>query len=461
MRPRHLLPIVCALLCTAPLPALDWFEARHLLARTGFAPTVDEIKRLMPLSRAGAVDLLLGGVQTVAQLPAPEWCNEDLGEHLRRYREEYQAWKQLEPEERRAKQEERRRKHRRQTAELRAWWLREMALSSSPLTERLVLFWHNHFTTEIRVIYDPLLIYEQQRLFREHALGNFGRFCLAIPYDPAMFRYLDSDSNVRGRPNENFAREVMELFTLGEGHYSETDIKEAARAFSGYKLDPETGRPTQRGELHDYGIKRVLGHQGSFDAEGVITVLLLKEEQVALYITRKFWREFVSPEPDEDRIFAIAARFYKSRYDLEVLLRELLLCEKFWAEEQRGVLIKSPVELLVGGMRQLGVEQIPEQELSKLLRRMGQELFQPPNVKGWRGHRAWISTESIIARSEAMQRLIEAPIAATTGHWLATDQAQRTVELVMLPVDPVIELDDGGATDWAKQLVFDPGYQLK
>ena len=307
------------------LPALDQAEARHLLARTGFGATAEGVAALLPLSRAQAVEAVLFSARCSPILQPPEWCQTPVTEAWQTRQKEWQDAEALaNPVARKKRQDELRARDQRQGRELKAWWYAEMLATDSPLSERMVLFWHNHFTSQLSVVGDPRLMWQQNALLRQHALGNFAQLALAIPFDAAMFRYLDSDSNVASRPNENFAREVMELFTVGEGNYAEDDIKEAARAFSGYTLD-EAGVPQLDPPRHDFGRKNVLGHQGIFDAKGVLEILLTREKNVALHVAAKLWREFVSETIDERAVLEVAAAFYRSRYQITAALRALLV----------------------------------------------------------------------------------------------------------------------------------------
>src|SRR2546428_3558752 len=284
---------------------LEFEEARHLLARTSFGGTPADIEVLRPLTYEAAVDYLLNGVRQHPRTAAPAWVNEPP------------------PLERRTMSEEEQKAFRAHMREhelaLKGWWYQEMLSTDAPLTERLTLFWHNHFTSSLEKVRWPAFLYQQNLLLRQHAVGNFRTFLHAIARDPAMILYLDSQTNRKGAPNENFAREVMELFTLGEGHYAEQDIKEAARAFTGWSLDRESGRFMFRRFIHDDGVKTVLGKSGNLDGDEVLDILLA-QPATAEFIVRKLWREFVSPDPDEHEVRRIARRFRDARYDIKVAL---------------------------------------------------------------------------------------------------------------------------------------------
>jgi uncharacterized protein (DUF1800 family) len=349
-------------------------RARVFLARTGFAPSVEEVERFAPLTQAQAVERVLRETTATARTPAPAWIDERMlpPRELRALNEAERAQEQ--------------RRMVRQGLELRAWWLTEMVATRSPLTERMTLFWHNHFVSaQPKVRYAPLM-YRQNVLLRAHAVGNFGQLLHAVARDPAMLIYLDGVQNRRGQPNENFAREVMELFTLGPGHYTESDIKEAARAFTGWSLDPDGFTFTNRRLLHDGGDKTVLGRTGRLSGDDVLDQLLA-HPATARFVVAKLWREFVSPEPDVARVESIA-QVFRGSYDIKAALRLLLNQPEVVAPQPEHYLVKSPVELLVGLTRQ--------------------NLFAAPSVRGWPGGEAWINTQTLLARRQFLQGAVTA-----------------------------------------------------
>jgi uncharacterized protein (DUF1800 family) len=226
---------------------LDATDARFLLTRTGFEANAAEVALTIGMTREQAVDALLAGARTEASAPPPVWVTEPVPSVEAR-----RAWTQ---DERRDDQREQRRRY----DDLRGWWIREMLTTRSPLTERMTLFWHDHFPSGEDKVHYPQLMFRQNALLRRDALGNFGDLLHAVSKDPAMLQYLDGAGSRKGRPNENFAREVMELFTLGEGHYSQRDVAEAARAYTGWTLDPNTLAYQFNPKIHDDGDKNVLG----------------------------------------------------------------------------------------------------------------------------------------------------------------------------------------------------------
>jgi len=370
-------------------------DARHLLNRAGFGATPTEVAAYARLSRAEAVERLLAGTRTEALAPPPEWVHEPIvpPRQLRR----------MAPEERKVfiAGEIRR------GLDLRGWWINEMITTPSQLTERMTLFWHNHFVSSQQKVRWARLMYAQNVLLRRHAVGNFGALLHAVGKDPAMVIYLDSAQNRKGQPNENFAREVMELFTLGEGHYTEQDIREAARAFTGWSIDIDTAEFKYRRFAHDGGSKTVLGKTGDLDGDDVLD-LLLAQRATAEFVAAKLWREFVSPEPDAGEVRHVADAFRRSRYDVKSALRALFLSDAFWAEANRAGLIKSPVDLVVGTVRQFGVDYGDPAPFALLTAQLGQNLFSPPNVRGWPGGEAWVNSSTLLARKTFIERLFRA-----------------------------------------------------
>jgi uncharacterized protein (DUF1800 family) len=374
---------------------LGFDDARHLLARTSFAASPADIEYFAKLTREQAVERLLAWTDKPRVTPPPAWVREPVAPASQ--------VRAMSVEERGEFQ----RSNVRRGVEMRGWWLQEMVTTESPFTEKMVLFWHNHFVSSQQKVRQPQYLYRQNLLLREHALGNFGAFLHAIARDPAMVIYLDSASNRKGQPNENFAREVMELFTLGEGHYSERDVKEAARAFTGWSIDPERGEFLFRPGAHDDGGKTVLGRTGNFDGTAVLDILLA-QPQTAEFIVRKLWREFVSAEPDAAEVRRIAVVFRDSRYDIRAALRALLASDAFYAPRHRGVLVKSPVDLVVGTLRQFQFTTGDVAPFGLAVAQLGQNLFSPPNVKGWPGGEAWINSSSLLARKQFLDRLFRA-----------------------------------------------------
>ncbi|WP_233849757.1 DUF1800 domain-containing protein [Paraburkholderia sp. HD33-4] len=374
---------------------LDIDDARFFLTRIGFAPDNAELAQYAGLTRAQAVDKTLANARSEAVSPPPDWVFEPIPT-----RTERSVWT---PDQRREQQ-----KLLGQRYELlRAWWVREMLNTPSALTERMTLFWHNHFTSGQDKVPYPQLMARQNLLLRRHALGNFGELLHAVAKDPAMLLYLDGASNRKGKPNENFAREVMELFTLGEGRYTQRDVAEAARAYTGWSLDPETQAYVWRANQHDDGEKTVLGQRGAFDGDQLLDILLARPE-TATFVTTKLWREFISDTPDPARVEPIASQFRVSGYDIKVALRGLFLSDAFWSDDNRGVLVKSPVEFVIGALRGFDVGYDDTAPFASQIRALGENLFYPPNVKGWPGGASWINSSTLLARKQFVEQLFRA-----------------------------------------------------
>lgn len=384
--------------CLALAPgasALSPEDARHLLVRTGFGATPAEIAELAPLDRAASVDRLLARMQREPVLPRPAF----LAQKWPPYRE----FPSMQEEQRQPFIQARRE----EMQQLKAWWYAEMIATPTPLTERMTLFWHNHFVSAFEGVgYNVHRMWDQNALFRREAGGNFETLLYAMLSDPVLLRYLDNQTNRKGRPNENLARELLELFTLGEGNYTETDIKEIARALTGRTIERATdfGYRFVQG-MHDEGGKTFLGAIG-LNGDDVAHVLLT-QKRTARFVTEKLWREFVDMQlPAEAEIERVASVLRGARYEIKPALRALFLSDAFWAPANRGVLIKSPVALIVGVHRDIGLPIVDLAALPVHGRRLGQDLFEPPNVKGWPGGTLWITPASLVARYDVIARLI-------------------------------------------------------
>jgi uncharacterized protein (DUF1800 family) len=472
----------------AAATAMGADDARLLLNRTGFGATEREVAEFAQLSRVQAVDRLLRGAVKVAVTPPPRWVNDPITPRRNLRDLDAEARKQAQAEEVR------------RGIDLRTWWFGEMLTTPSPLTEKMTLFWHNNFVSSQQKVKYSQLMYRQNVLLRQNALGNFGTLLHAVSRDPAMLIYLDSANSRKGTPNENFAREVMELFTLGEGHYGENDIKEAARAFTGWSIDPETGEYKWRPFAHDDGVKTVLGRSGNFDGDAVLDILLA-QPACAEYISAKLWREFISPDPDPVRLKYVAHEFRASGYDIKTALRALLTSDAMYAPDNRAVLVKSPVDLVVGTLRQFQFSVPDPLPFAINLAQLGQNLLSPPNVKGWPGGETWINSSSLLARKQFVERIFRveempptvraimseggkvqgagrlgeagreryiealAQIRFDSAAWLTqfkgADPAAE-IQRAMLPLPPVTAAP-GGVPNLAmiRTLALDPAYQLK
>jgi uncharacterized protein (DUF1800 family) len=291
-------------------------------------------------------------------------------------------------------------KRSRATAQL--WWLDRMLRTNRPLVEKMTLFWHGHFATSIQKVPAQDMI-AQIDLFRAQGLGRFGDLLRAVTRDPAMLIWLDNRANAKAHPNENYAREVMELFALGLGNYTESDVKEAARAFTGWTID-RTGAAGFVPARHDDLPKTILGQTGDFGSDDVIA-LIVSQPVHQRFIARKLLEYFVYSDPEPELIEQTAQVYALSGLDIAKTLGTILRSNVFYSTRAYRALPKSPIELAIGTLRYLGVSAIPT-NLPYQLARMGQEPLNPPSVKGWDGGPAWINTSTLLARFNFVNGLV-------------------------------------------------------
>lgn len=286
-------------------------------------------------------------------------------------------------------------KSRKDILRLNTAWMMQLPQPEVCLRERMTLFWHDHFACRTRI---PFLAQYQNNTLRENALGKFGDLLMAISKDPAMLQFLNNQQNKKGHPNENFARELLELFTLGHGNYTEDDIKNAARAFTGWSFDIQTGAFVFRERVHDDGLKTFLDKSGNLTGEDIIHQVL-ENKQTARFITQKIWNHFVSTElVDEGLITSLAHDFYQSDYDISSLVDNIFLADWFYSDKYVGNRIKSPVEYLAGIMVNTGGTFATPDAMIYLQKALGQVLFMPPNVGGWPNGKEWIDSSSLTFR---------------------------------------------------------------
>jgi len=273
-------------------------------------------------------------------------------------------------------------------------WHNEMINTPKQLREKMALFWHGHFATRIQ---HSLFNKEIIEIFRKDGLGNFRDLVFKVSKSSAMLQFLNNQQNKKAKPNENFARELMELFTLGRGNlYTEKDIKESARAFTGWSYNG-LGEFVDNKKQHDTGEKEFLGKTGNFDGTDIINIILEKPE-CAEFITKKIYQFFVNETPDEKIVKSISQKFYKSNYDIMALMDEIFLSDWFYSDKNIGAKIKSPVELIVGIRRVLPMDLQNRDTIYNFEKLLGQELLQPPNVAGWPSGVAWIDSSTLLLR---------------------------------------------------------------
>jgi len=400
----------------SPISAFDWSadRAAHLLERAGFGGTPEDIARLAAMSPQTAVATLVDyhaiandhltpfersdvwdpslrdfPVSRVAATERAEKTGEAMGVRIKPAGE-----RRLQPVVdrffywlRATVLETRRLAH---------WWADRMVATNRPLQEKMALFWHGHFATGEEKIRDYRKMEQQLALFHRHAIGSFRELLVDVARGPAMLAYLDAAQNVKGAPNENFAREVMELFTMGVGHYSERDIREAARAFTGWIDDDLAFRLDA--DKHDDGQKSFLGRTGNFDGVDILTSIL-EQKVTAEFIAGKLYRFFVREELSEPLQARLGAILRDNNYEIAPLLRTLFLSRDFYSAPSFGTRVKGPIELIVSTYRKLGVKRLPGiPDLNVVSRELGQILLNPPTVAGWAQGRTWITPGLLLAR---------------------------------------------------------------
>jgi uncharacterized protein (DUF1800 family) len=275
-----------------------------------------------------------------------------------------------------------------------AWWVFRMLTTGVPLREKLTLFWHGHFATSVNKVESTQLMMQQIDALRERAWGSFRDLVMAVAKEPAMLIWLDGQSNTKAHPNENFARELLELFTCGIGNYTEQDVIEAARAFTGWHR--EGNKFVFNAAEHDDGPKKFLGRRGRFDGGDVID-LLMAQPATSRFVAGKLLRFFAAARPSDEVIAEAGVLFDQTQLNVKLFLKELFLSKYFYSDECIRARIASPVEFVVGIARTLGIRQ-PASELAGQLSSMGQNLLAPPNVKGWDGEEKWINATTLAVR---------------------------------------------------------------
>lgn len=289
--------------------------------------------------------------------------------------------------------------------QLSAWWAYRMLATPAQLLEKLTLFWHGHFATSAEKVGDAELMFEQNSLLRQFALGDFLQLVLQISRDPAMLIYLDSATNRKAHPNENFAREIMELFCLGEGHYSENDIRELARCFTGWEVRRRKFRFNRY--QHDTGAKSILGETGEFGGEQGVQVVV-RQKAAPRFIVSRLVRFLVMDEPEcsAELIEPLVAELRESQMNVRSTVRRILSSNLFFSQHSVGRKVKSPVELAIGFLRTFEGS-TNTFELAEAMQQLGQGLFYPPSVKGWDGGRTWINSSTLLGRSNLIRHLLE------------------------------------------------------
>ncbi len=381
---------------TADAP-FDAVKAAHLLNRAGFGGTLDEIARVLELGPQRSVDWLLdfpdAGADEQSQTDVPNLSS--IAGYPQNFRELRQMYVGKSQEERKQLQQMLMAANRDALVATMGWWLTRMANGPHPLQEKLTLFWHGHFTTSAKDERSASLMWTQNELLRRQAAGNFREFVRQVSRDPAMLDYLNNTQNKKAHPNENYARELMELFTLGIGNYTEKDIKESARAFTGWAHDGDDF--VFKKSDHDDGTKTFLGKTGSFGGDEIIEIIL-NQQACAPYIASRLWTFFAYEDPEPEVARGLGALLRGAKFEMRPMIRTMLTSNAFYSERAIGTQIKSPIQLIVGTTRMVGAKPPEFRPIYGALQQMGQVPLMPPNVKGWPGGRNWINTSTLFVR---------------------------------------------------------------
>ena len=359
-------------------------KLQHLHWRAGFGLSPEELSKLKRTSYRKAVDDLFKKAHQASQRKIIKG-----GEGI----ESQMSMMELKNLSKSEKKEKKKQDKLKLGAHNTDWVMRMANPEESAFLEKMCLFWHGHFACITKT---SGLARKQLNTIRKHALGNFRELVLAISKDASMIRFLNNQQNKKRKPNENFARELMELFTIGRGNYTEQDIKEAARAFTGWSSNLR-GEFVFRRRQHDFGKKTFFGKTGKWDGGDIIDMILEKRE-TAEFISRKAYRFFVNESVDERNVQKLARDFYNSNYEIENLMRGIFESKWFFDKKNVGTKIKSPIELMAGLMRTFKVEVKNPLSLIFVEKALGQHLFNPPNVAGWPGGKSWIDNSTLMIR---------------------------------------------------------------
>lgn len=439
-------------------PAHPWSKvtAAHLLNRAGFGGTPEQIARVAAMRMEAAVDELLNYEQAPdGSFPEVEFSGlRDAYAALLRARRERADERTI-----RDLANQINRLNRLKFQELRANWIARMVQSSRPLLERMVLFWHGLLVSGFPDTQVSEHMAIQLDLFRRMATGSFKELILAISRDPAMLSYLDNNSNRKGRPNENYARELMELFTMGVGTYTELDVKEAARAFTGWSF---VGNDfVFRRDQHDDGQKTFLGRTGAWDGTEVID-LIFEQPATTRFLPRRLWEFFAYLGPEDSLLEDLAALFRRSNWEVKAVLRAIFQSKAFYSEKALRAQIKSPAQLVVGAVRLTGAV-IPELGLARAMDLMGQALLYPPNVGGWPRGQRWVNTATMLVRYNFSNLLIsgimpgvgrQRATPARVDHLVDMAKARTAGEVIDQLVDRFIQVPLDGRRRWALLRAF-------
>ncbi|HZV77694.1 MAG TPA: DUF1800 domain-containing protein [Candidatus Babeliales bacterium] len=351
--------------------------AAHLLRRAGFGGTPDEVRRYAAMRADDAVASLVS-VPSADSIGPPQEADVDgpIDDKIEARDSELA---------------------------LQLWWLNRMLTTQAPLQEKMTLYFHGHFTSRSTRRF-PRITYDQNALFRQWATGNLRELTRAVSKDAAMLIYLNGASNVAAHPNENYARELMELFTLGVDNYTEQDVRESARAWTGWRVTRSTATVRFVPSQHDYGTKTFLGRTGDFDGDDIVDIIF-SQAQCARFFAASLLNWFVYNDPEPELVERVGTLLQEHNFELTPVLAAILGSNLFFSERAYRALVKSPVEFVIGTYKTLGLPAVDKAVLPALVQ-MGQHLFYPPNVAGWPGGENWLTSGTMIARQNFLTRLL-------------------------------------------------------
>lgn len=359
----------------------------HLYRRAGFGARAEEIDAAVGRGYAATVESLFDTSPDPAAASSPPPANLQLiAPQPATTAEEKKARSQLRS---------------RQNVALMRWWLNRMTRTERPLVEKMSLFWHGHFATGIDKVTEASYMLSQNEIFRRLGLGNFAALTRAVAKDPAMLVWLDANDNRKGKPNENFARELMELFTIGIGSYTDSDVREAARALTGTRVLRQSGVVTTVPAQTDTSAKTILGTTQAFGFDDTVTFLASRPE-TASFVSAKLWSRFAYPVQPNDPVVADLSAVFRQTGDLSAVMRVLFLHPQFVSQQARQGLVKQPIEWVVGSLRALGMSADAFEVLGPdpivYLKNLNQIPFDPPSVGGWPQNGYWLSTATALTR---------------------------------------------------------------
>ncbi|NNM99858.1 MAG: DUF1800 domain-containing protein [Candidatus Eremiobacteraeota bacterium] len=401
--------------------------AAHLLRRAGFGGDPTEVSRVAALGMERAVDSLMQMPPIESVVPPSDIF--DAVAYIEA-RGGFRALRSEDVAEKRALFMRVRMGEHRSILALQQWWLQRMLNAGAPLQEKMAFYFHGHFTTASlqKNVTAPMTL-AQNQLFRRYALGNLRDLTKAVSRDPAMLLYLDNARNNKAHPNENYARELMELFTLGLGAYTEEDVRQAARAWTGYEVFPLRGVARYNPRKHDDGVKSFLGHTGNLNGDDIVDIIF-EQPQCARFFATSLLNAFLYNDPEDALITQTASLLRKHDYELRPTIGALLQSNVFYSPRAYRALVKSPVEFVVGAHKAAGLASIDPRSRGAL-RQMGQMLFFPPNVAGWPGGENWLTSDMAIARDNFLAGLVTGR--AIERSWLAnapTDASQAAAAML-------------------------------